>query len=232
MKETISVLDKGFVQYKGHYGNDALIPSIARVSTGSQNKGDEQDKKLLKYLYKNSHSSPFEFCNITYLFKCPLFVRDQIIRHRTASVNCLSQRYQEVTDDFYIPDDWRKQDTKNRQGSLKVDKFENLTHGDISNSLEKQCEQIYKGYKSLLKLGVAKEMARMMLPTNTYTLMYFQMDLNNLMKFFKLRCHPHAQYETRLYAWAMYDIFEILFPWCSEIFKEQNKELWGNSEEK
>lgn len=224
--DKILCLDKGFVQYAGHYGNDFLIISTARVSTGSKNKGDEQDKKLLKYLYKNNHSSPFEFCNITFLLKCPLFVRDQFVRHRTGKFNIMSLRYQEVNGDFYIPDKWRAQDLKNRQNSLFVDSFNNISHEELNSILIKECESIYNVYKKMIELGVAKEMARMILPTNLYTMMYIQMDLNNLMKFFKLRCHKHAQYESRIYAWAMYDIFLLLFPWCENIFREYNSELW------
>jgi thymidylate synthase (FAD) len=226
VNDKIKCLDKGHVQCQGYYGTDSLIASTARVSTGSSNKGDEQDKKLLKYLYKNHHSSPFEFCNITFLLKCPLFVRDQFVRHRTGKFNIMSLRYQEVEDEFYIPEKWRAQDTKNRQNSLSVDSFNDTSHEELSLILNNQCQSVYTCYKKMIDLGIAKEMARMILPTNLYTMMYIQMDLNNLMKFFKLRCHPHAQYESRMYAWTMYDIFLILFPRCENIFQECNPELW------
>lgn len=234
----IPILDKGFVKYIGHFGDDALIPRIARVSTGSENKGEAQDKKLLHYLYKNLHSSPLEFANITYLIKCPLFVRDQIVRHRMLKVNILSLRYQEATDEFYIPEEWRKQDTKNRQNSIGGENWNPVIYPaeetvdiearTIYNSPDVTANEVFEGltkneyatYQKLVDAGIAKEMARMVLGTNLYTYMYIQGDLNNLTKFFRLRCHEHCQFETRKFAEGMYEIFKELYPWTAECYEK------------
>lgn len=232
-QKEISVLDKGFCKYISHHGDDAMIPRIARVSTGSENKGDEQDKKLLNYLYKNFHSSPFEFANITYLLKLPLFARDQIVRHRTAKVNIMSLRYQEAKDEFYIPSIWRRQDTKSRQSSIIDDTFEprleyageEYTNENVADGLNEFSNDSYAVYNSLVKSGVAKEMARVVLGTNLYTYMYIQFDLNNLIKFFRLRIHSHAQYEVRCYAEAMFEIFQELFPWCAECYDKYKMQI-------
>jgi thymidylate synthase (FAD) len=226
----INVLDDiGAVYYDGHYGCDADIPRIARVSTGSLNKGEEQDKKLLGYLYRNMHSSPFEFCSITYKLDLPLFVRDQVVRHRCGRYNIHSFRYSAPEEKFYVPKEWREQASKNHQDSIKKEgwnpEVESIQYGELhsllaSGVLNLHCNDSYRLYQELLKSGIAREMARMVLGTNIYTSMYMQMDLNNLMKFFRLRIHPHAQYEVRVYAEAMFNIFEQLFPQCAECYKK------------
>lgn len=229
----INCLDHGFVRYDSHHGKDSDIPRIARVSTGSENKGEEQDKKLLSYLYKNLHSSPFEFCNITYLLKLPLFVRSQIVRHRMAKINEMSLRYQEAKDEFYIPSQWRQQDTKNRQNSIVNENWSpelewrgvQYNGEDLKDGLGELSGDTYSAYSSLVNSGAAKEMARVVLGSNLYTYMYIQFDLNNLTKFLNLRNHAHAQYETRIYAVAMETIFAEKFPWTHEVYKKYKMKM-------
>ena len=239
---TINVLDKGFVRLVDWFGNDKRICEAARISYKSPSKGDEQDKKLLFYLYRNQHSSPFEQVNITYNIKLPLFVQGQMVRHRTQRLNQISARYTEMTDEFYIPDTWRKQDTKNKQGSVNdkdlnkleiaVYKPDGMLHGyfTLSEALRIQCVETYKHYQRMLEAGVSREMARMVLPVNIYTEIYSNWDLNNLMKFFRLRLDDHAQEEIRIYAKAMYDIFKELYPWCEEAFRKYKWKLVEENE--
>ncbi len=227
---TIPVLDKGFVRYIGHFGSDERICEAARISYRAPSKGDEQDQKLINYLWKNLHTSPFEQINLTFDIKLPLFVQGQMVRHRTQRLNQVSARYTEMLEEFYIPAEWRKQDTKNKQGST-VEKnwnplmFENevksfddkyKTKGSSANaseylnSISKVC---YNAYQNLLKVGISREMARMILPQNLYTEIYSNWDLNNLMRFFTLRLDDqHAQWEIRQYAKAMYDITKEIYP--------------------
>lgn len=223
----IKVLDSGYVEYQGHFGTDQDIPRIARVSTGSENKGEAADKKLLNYLYRNSHSSPFEFCNITYKLKLPLFVRDQIVRHRTGKYNIHSFRYAEPEEEFYLPIEFRRQAVKNHQSSEGT--FSDSENNDIFVILQTQAIQQYRDYKRLIDMGVAREMARMILGTNCYTYVFMQMDCSNLMKFFRLRLSDHAQQEVREYAAAMYEIFKSKFPWCAECYEKYSLEIKDNS---
>lgn len=237
----INVLDHGKVIYYNHLGEDADIPRIARVSTGSLNKGETQDRKLLNYLYRNSHSSPFEFCSITYKLDLPLFVRDQIVRHRTGKYNIHSFRYSQPEEKFYVPKEWRRQAVKNHQDSIQEKNFNPhiLTFDSVGHAMEANAtnfvadfsKQSYELYQQLLDKGVARELARMVLGTNIYTSMYIQMDLNNLMKFFRLRLHSHAQYEVRIYAAAMFEIFAELFPWCAECYNKYTIEIIENENE-
>ena len=193
---TIQVLDHGYVRYIDHYGSDERILEAARISYKSPSKGEEQDKKLLSYLYKMRHTSPFEQCGITFNIKLPLFVQGQMVRHRTQKLNQDSARYTEMSDELYIPAIWRKQDAKNKQGSTGG--FDGDTNFAYVDCLRRHCEESYNIYQSLINGGVAREMARMILPQNLYTEIYSNWDLHNLMHFFTLRLEKHAQWEIQL----------------------------------
>jgi thymidylate synthase (FAD) len=153
-------------------------------------------------------------------------------------VNILSLRYQEAADEFYIPDEWRKQDIKNRQNSVGGENWNPVIYPaeenvdvesrTIYNSPDVTATEVFEGltknefavYEKLVDAGIAKEMARMVLGTNLYTYMYTQGDLNNLTKFFRLRCHEHCQFETRVIAEGMYSIFKDLFPVVAECYEK------------
>lgn len=236
----IPVLDLGYVRYIDHYGSDVRIVEAARVSYDSPCKGDIQDKKLLHYLFKMRHTSPFEQCALTYEIKLPLFVQGQLVRHRTQKLNQMSARYTEMPDEFYIPKSWRPQDTKNKQGSVETEDWNPKIIVDVeegglggpynvyskaSELLIQHCKDSYELYQKLLAAGISKEMARMHLPQNLYTKIYSCWDLHNIMHMFRLRLDPHAQWETRQYAQAMCDIFAELFPWTAEAYERYSWEL-------
>lgn len=229
---TINVLDKGYVRLIDFLGSDTRIVEAARVSYSSPSKGDEADKKLLKYLVRNRHTSPQEQASITFNIKLPLFVQGQMVRHRTQRLNQVSARYTEMKDEFYYPKTWRKQDNKNKQGSIEEEGFNPITlqgHNvevTANEDFEDSCRCCYSTYERLLAAGVAREMARMVLPQNLYTEIYTNFDLHNLMHFLILRMDKHAQFEIQEYARAMFKIMEQLYPWCGEIFREMNPELF------
>ncbi len=212
---TIPVLDKGFVRYLGHYGTDMTIVGAARVSYNSLSKGAEADKKLLHYLYKKRHTSPFEQCSIQFNIKMPIFCMREFVRHRTFKLNEMSARYMKMWSDFHVPDKWRKQDTKNKQGSLESS---DLPHEEISRRFDQYYKDGYELYEWALGMGVAREQARECLPVALYTEIRVVCDLHNLMHFMGLRLAPDAQLEIRLTAQAMYDIAKELFPWSVEAF--------------
>ena len=217
----IEVLDKGFVEYIDHMGSDQRIVEAARVSYNGHSKGEAQDKKLLNYLYRNHHSSPFEMCKITFKIKMPLFVAAQHNRHRMQNLNYQSFRYTEPEEDFYIPSEWRKQSSHNKQVSefeaeWQPELFKAVGHEDVSNMFNILCKSSVEAYKSLVDSGVGREMARMILPQNLYTTCYSTWDLSNLIKYIKLRDHSHAQWEIQEYAKAMKSIAGDYFPWTIE----------------
>lgn len=223
----IKVLDKGFVEYIDHYGSDQRIVEAARVSYNGHSKGNEKDKKLLFYLYKNRHTSPLEQCSLTFKIKLPIFVMRQLVRHRTAKLNEISARYTELKDDFYIPSNWRRQDEKNKQGSVENGEFNPYVFDPVGQIDEEcstlfrwSCEYAYKVYQNMIEAGVAREMARMILPVNIYTECYWTIDLHNLLHFIRLREDSHAQSEIQEYARAMKEITQKHFPWVMEAYEK------------
>ena len=236
---TINVLDKGFVRYIDHMGSDERICEAARISYKSPSKGEEQDKKLINYLWKNKHTSPFEMVKLTLNIKMPIFVMRQYVRHRMQNLNEVSARYTELPADFYIPTQWRKQDTKNKQSSIiendwnkrgfdLLDENGNigvqgvtLSPNEIwTQSLETRCKECYSTYQMMIDNGVAREMARMVLPVNIYTEIYACWDLKNLLHFITLRDDSHAQAEIQEYGKAIKSICKELFPYTMEAYEK------------
>lgn len=237
---TLKVLDHGFVRYIDHMGDDKRILEAARISYKSPSKGDEADKKLLNYLWRNKHTSPFEMVKLTLNIKMPLFVMRQYVRHRMQNLNEVSARYTELPNEFYIPETWRKQDLKNKQGSLaevgwNPEVFPEELYpalyvkGAVGTSvrateyLERMCRQSYLTYQNLLKVGIAREMARMVLPVNIYTEIYSCWDLKNLLHFITLRDDAHAQFEIQEYGKAIKEICKELFPWTMGAYENSNQ---------
>jgi len=206
----------GYVRLINHLGTDQTIVEAARVSYGAKSKGEELDKKLLFYLYKNRHTSPFEQCSITFNIKFPIFLMRQFVRHRTFRLNEISARYTELPDEFFMPNSWREQDTKNKQGSLESTK---IPQALVNRTVENIYDITFKTYIALIDLGVSKEQARFVLPVGIYTEIYVNCDVHNLMHFFRLRLDSHAQSEMRDVAQAMYNIFAQLYPWTAEAFE-------------
>ena len=224
----VPILGQGFVRYIDHLGDDLRIVETARISFKSPSKGEEADKKLLMYLFKNRHTSPFEACNISFNIKMPIFCMRQFVRHRTFRLNEWSGRYSELVDEFYTPEIWRFQDTKNKQGSVvkTVDVPEDhIWHQENHDIAKSVFEFSYVQYQKLLERGVAKELARIVLPVSMFTEIYVNVDVHNLIHFLNLRQDPHAQWEMREVANAMDTIFQDLFPWCAEARKTHKLKL-------
>ncbi|MEM9400429.1 MAG: FAD-dependent thymidylate synthase [Verrucomicrobiota bacterium] len=213
---TITLLGQGFVRYIDHLGSDIRIVESARISYKSPSKGEDQDKRLLKYLYRNRHTSPFEQCSITFNIKMPIFIMRQFVRHRTFRLNEWSARYSELQDEFYVPDQWRVADDKNKQGSQSGD----LDHAKITDEVKSFNDQAFQTYQSLLDQGVARELARTVLPVSIFTEVYVNCDLHNLLHFLHLREDDHAQWEIREIARGMREVAQALFPWTFEAYHE------------
>lgn len=209
------MLGHGYVRYIDHLGSDERIVETARISYKSPSKGEEADRRLLKYLYRMRHTSPFESCNITFNIKMPIFCMRQFVRHRTLRLNEWSGRYSELADEFYTPKVWRVQDTKNKQGSLDLVEDEEW-HDENTRIAQESFRQSYAAYEALLGRGVAKELARIVLPVSLFTEIYVNVDVHNLIHFLGLRQDEHAQWEMREIANGMAEIAEQLYPWTFE----------------
>jgi len=209
------VLDKGEVTLINSMGGDLSVIAAARVSNGvnyeEASKGEEADQKLINFLIKHRHGTPFEHATFQFYIKCPLFVRSEWHRHRMASYNEISGRYVEYEPEFYIPSSFRKQSKDNKQGSIEVDS-DALWQNYPWALVESHTLDAYARYKSLIEWGVAKEMARMVLPANLYTQFYMTVNARALMNFISLRSADDAQWEIRQYGLTMRNMFQEQMP--------------------
>ncbi len=228
------ILDDGFVRLVdmmprrvplGRTPDFAIIRN-ARVSLGQGLKSEKVDRGLLRRLYVDQHSTPFESVVFTFHFRMPRFVATHFHRHRTSSINEFSQRYAEVNEDSFfhpskVPGSLRLQDSFNKQGSDIPATDPKVA--EIVSSMEEKVSSIFQDYKELLKLGVGKEVARSFLPLSTYTEMYYTMNLRNLLHLLELRYDKHTQKETRDYAEAIYKILQIVVPETLALYEDVTK---------
>ncbi len=217
----LGVLDHGFVRLVDYLGGDARIVQAARVSYGEGTKTVREDGALIDYLLRNRHTSPFEQVIFTFHVKMPIFVARQWIRHRTARLNEISGRYSVMRDEFYVPQpaEVRFQATRNKQGGDSRDVPEEL-RARVIDMLKTGQERTYAEYEDLLGEDIARELARINLPLSLYTEMYWQIDLNNLFHFLRLRMDWHAQHEIRVYGDAMAKIARAVAPLAYDAFEE------------
>lgn len=199
---------------------DYAIVQAARVSLNDGIKTYEKDAKLIDFLVKHKHTSPFEMVKFKFHIKCPIFVQRQWIRHRTASVNEISGRYSVLNPEFYIPEKIYDQGKMNKQmsGNEITDPHTKQLFNDfISNSFKQ-----YNTYRMLVDRGVSREMARVGLPLNMYTEFYWCIDLHNLLNFIKLRSAYNAQSEIKDYSDSMKELITDLCPETIKSFDKYN----------
>ena len=219
-KDAIKCLDKGFVRLVDSMGGDNAIVQAARVSYGKGTSNVSQDRGLIRYLMRHRHTTPFEMVEFKYHCKMPIFVARQWVRHRTANINEYSLRYSEARDEFYYPDpeNIQFQNALNKQGRL----------GEVSDDLKKKVSKYFKEisdrsfeiYSELNSAGVARELARAVLPVNLYTEWYWKNDLHNLLHFIGLRSDNHAQYEIRVFSDAMAKSVKKVAPFAWEAYQD------------
>ena len=219
-KDSIKCLDKGFVRLVDSMGGDNAIVQAARVSYGKGTSKVSQDRGLIRYLMRHRHTTPFEMVEFKYHCKMPIFVARQWVRHRTANINEYSLRYSEARDEFYYPnpENIQFQSALNKQGRL----------GEVSDDLKKKVSKYFKEisdrsfeiYSELNSAGVARELARAVLPVNLYTEWYWKNDLHNLLHFIGLRSDNHAQYEIRVFSDAMAKSVKKVAPFAWEAYQD------------
>nr|WP_233546325.1 FAD-dependent thymidylate synthase [Petrotoga sp. HKA.pet.4.5] len=217
-KESIKVLDKGFVTLVDMMGDDRSAVRAARVSHGKDISTDEKDRKLIDYLMEHGHLSPFEHITFTFHVKAPIFVVRQWFRHRIGmSPNEISRRYtSKNVNEFYVPDHIRLQDTKDKQNSILVN--DEKLKNEAIEVLEEIYKKSYEAYEKLINMGVAREMARIILPVGEYTEFYLTTNVRALMHFLDLRASSHAQWEIQEYAKALAQFFQKTCPWSYEAY--------------
>ena len=202
--------DLGFVELVDKMGDSVSVVNAARVSFGKRHKGElrDRDKKLIEYLWKNKHSSPFRHVYFTFHIKAPIFVLRQWQKHQVGSTfNEISGRYVEFKNSFYCPDEFRSPPSKDiKQGS--GDTLDEMTQKRVYNAYQFIVNTAHEVYKELLEMGVCKEQARMILPLSLFSECYWTVSLQALVHFLNLRLAKDAQSEIRFYAEAIKEILE------------------------
>jgi len=233
MKHNHKILDHGFltVYEDGVYGSDLTIVNSARVSFGKRiEEFREQDQKLLNYLARNKHYSPFRHVMLQFHICCPEPVARQHYKHvvgaetsaasatKDHAWNEISGRYVPV-DRFHIPLEWRAQSDDNKQASDGFVEDQEWCDAAYIRALD-ACKD---AYNELLEYGVAKEQARMVLPMAQYTEFYWTASFQAIANYIELRDHDHAQHEIRLYAQAMREVLRAEFPHAYAAWFEQGE---------
>ena len=208
----------GFIELVDSMGNDLTIVNSARVSFGKRKtKIDDKDSKLINYLAKNKHWSPFRHVTLQFHVKAPEIVGRQFYKHCIGSDytfkdhawNEISGRYVIYNDEFYVPPKFRKQSENNKQASVDEEPNDKVR---VAATYQDAIRDSYNSYKKLLSLGLSKEQARGVLPVSFYTEWYWTASLQAVMNFIALRDHEHAQSEIQKYAKAMKELTLTVAP--------------------
>ncbi len=226
--DNIQVLDKGFVEIIDYLGSDLTVVNSARVSFGKRKtKYEDEDRKLVRFLAKNKHYSPFRHIVVQFHVKAPEFVMRQWYKHvvgietsnssmtKDHAWNEISGRYVPIKD-FYTPEKWRQQSVSNKQGS--ADNLPPKLNVECANIFDDFMDEVKEVYEKLLKKGVAKEQARIILPLNQYTEVYWTASFQAIMNFIELRDEKTAQWEIQQYAKAIKKLISKIYPETIEIW--------------
>ena len=219
-KDAIKCFDKGFVRLVDSMGGDDAIVQAARVSYGKGTSKVSQDRGLIRYLMRHRHTTPFEMVEFKFHCKMPIFVARQWVRHRTANINEYSLRYSEARDEFYYPEPEhiQFQSVLNKQG--RKGEVPKELKQKVQNYFEEISKRSFEMYSELNEAGIARELARAVLPVNLYTEWYWKNDLHNLLHFIGLRSDSHAQYEIRVYSDAMAKSVKKVAPFAWEAYQD------------
>jgi thymidylate synthase (FAD) len=210
---SIQVLDHGFVRLDDAMATDLSVVNSARVSFGRRKtEMDESDEGLIRFLMRDRHGTPFEHNSFRFHVRCPIFVAREWFRHRVGSFNEFSMRYARATDDFYVPE---AEDVRTQVGKPGAYSFEPVSP-ELAEQTREELQAVYEHafatYERLVEAGVARELARAVMPVGAYTEFYWTVNARALMNFIGLRAHENAQREIRRYAEAVERFFAEKMP--------------------
>jgi len=227
------VLDKGFIEVVDSLGSDLTVVNSARVSFGKRKeKFDKSDERLVRYLAKYKHYSPFRHLQVQFHIKAPEFVMRQWYKHvvgiettsnssaKDHAWNEISGRYVPV-EDFYYPSVWRKQSDDNKQASEGV--LDDLQQKRMSSVYNEYMRQVEMAYDRMIDAGMAKEQARIILPLSQYTEVYWTASFQAIMNFIELRNEKTSQIEIQEYAKVMLEQMKEVFPKTTELWSEAHE---------
>jgi thymidylate synthase (FAD) len=222
--DVIDVLNEGFIRLDAAMADDLSVINAARVSFGTRKEAmDERDEGLIGFLMRERHGTPFEHNAFRFHVRCPIFVMREWIRHRIGSFNELSGRYAKMDEAYYVPavDDVRTQVGK--PGSYTFERVDEEMAQRTINMIEASCRMSYEAYDAMLDNGIARELARTVLPVGVMTEFYWTVNARSLMNFLSLRNQQHAQREIRRYAEAVETMFEKQMPTTHAAFTNHGR---------
>jgi thymidylate synthase (FAD) len=216
---TIQVLDHGFVRLDDAMADDLSVVNGARVSFARRKEEmDDTDAGLIRFLMRDRHGTPFEHNAFRFHIRAPIFVAREWFRHRIGSYNEFSMRYAKATDEFYVPD---LEDVRTQVGKPGAYSFEPVSD-EVAQTTRDELAAVYaaaySAYERLVELGVARELARAVMPVGAYTEFYWTVNARALMNFISLRAAETAQREIRRYADAVELFFAERMPVTYEAF--------------
>ena len=217
-----SFMNADLVERDSGWTGDLEIVRNARVSYDADwRTGEDEgaDTRIINFMMEHGHNTPFEAMVFTFEIKCPIFIRSQWHRHRTWSYNEISARYSELPEEYYIPSYqvMTTQDRKNKQSRTEV-QIQNV--GWHQGNMVAHMRQSFQLYHELLEAGLARELARSVLPMATYTRYFGTVDLHNLFHFIRERVNPGAQWEMRQYAHALLELISPIVPIAVDAFRK------------
>ena len=222
-QDTVEVLDRGFLALDGVLASDLAVVNGARVSFNStSDEWTERDGGLIRFLMRDHHGSPFEHGYFRFIVKAPIFVVREHHRHRAGhSFNEWSGRYSKMEAEFYVPDFVRTQVGK--PGAYTFEPVEPAVREQTRTEIEETAARAFESYERMLELGVAKEVARSVLPLAMYTKYFWSCNPRSLMHFCSLRNSEFAQFEIREYAKAAERFLEREMPVTYAAFVENGR---------
>ena len=208
-----SIHEHGFVRLSGQMADDLSVVNAARVSFGkTKSEMSEADKGLIGFLMRERHGTPFEHNSFRFHIKCPIFVAREWFRHRIGSFNEISGRYTELETEGYIPDLGYVRTQTGKPGSYTFEPVDDVLAYSTRKIIEDAYSESFSAYKKMIATGVAKEVARTVLPVGTFTEFYWTVNARSVMNFLSLRTHETAQREIRDYADLVEREFAQLMP--------------------
>lgn len=218
------------VELVNSMASDTAVAMAARVSTGASNEDTSKDAGLINYLMRDRHGSPFEHNAFTFFIEAPIFVFREFMRHRIASYNEESGRYKELSPVFYTPDADRKLVQVGKPGAYTFEDGDQEQYEAVDNAIFVASEDAYARYQDMLDEGIAREIARMVLPLNIYSSMYVTMNARSLMNFLSLRTTREGthfpsfpQREIEMVAEKMEEFFAEKMPITYETFNKNGR---------
>jgi thymidylate synthase (FAD) len=218
---------KGFVRLDGYMADDFSVVNSARVSFArnldSTEELTEADKGLINFLMRERHGTPFEHNSFRFHVKCPVFVAREWFRHRIGSFNEFSARYSEIPNEIFVPElsDMRTQAGK--PGAYKFEQVKTEIAIDAYELILEANNHAYDAYRKLLEMGIAKEVARTVIPMGMFTQFYWTVNARSLMNFLSLRTDSNAQLDIRKYANDVEVIFAEIMPVTHGSWVKNNK---------